>query len=210
MVPSLAFAGRSDETPATPHRSPSDPHGDTGAPAHDGRTRSGRTLDLRRTEAPDPGVLTAPRTPHRGRHSMRAFDDRGRLGDRSLFAALGWYARMPVSIGVHDGGTLVVRRDPSGGSALTGRAMIAVPAPIRHWCGFEAGETVLLVAVPSLSALVIHGQEVLERLLPDPERWVNGAVPAGGQAAVSGTSPTGVSPVAAPVWVGYGVEVAGG
>ncbi|XVS60453.1 hypothetical protein ACQPYE_19220 [Actinosynnema sp. CA-299493] len=98
-----------------------------------------------------------------------------------------------MSIGVH-GCVLVVRRAPSGGSVLTERAMVAVPAPIRRWCGFEAGERVLLVAVPSLSALVIPGQEVLERLLPDPERLVSGVGRTGRPA----------------VEVGYGAEVAGG
>ncbi|MCC8251500.1 hypothetical protein [Saccharothrix luteola] len=75
---------------------------------------------------------------------------------------------MPVSIRVHDSGAVVVCRDPRGGSALTERSLVAVPAPILRWCGFAGREQVLLVAVPSLSALVIYGQETLDRLLPDP------------------------------------------
>jgi hypothetical protein len=141
---------------------------------------------------------------------MRAFDDRGRLSDQGLFAVLGWSARMPVSIRVHDGGVLVVRRDPSGGSALTERSMIAVPAPIRRWCGFEAGEKVLLVAVPSLSALVIHGQEVLDRLLPDPERLMSEILPSDRPPVAPGSSPTAVAVAGAPVEVGHDTEVARG
>jgi hypothetical protein len=62
----------------------------------------------------------------------------------------------------------------------------------RETAARRAGETVLLVAVPSLSALVIHAQEMLERLLPDPAWWVIGAGPAGGPAVVPRTSPTGI------------------
>ncbi|MEU4770016.1 hypothetical protein AB0H12_43040 [Actinosynnema sp. NPDC023794] len=82
---------------------------------------------------------------------------------------LQWHRRIPVSIRVHDSGALVVRRDPRGGSALTERTLIAVPAPILRWCGLDRREQVLLVAVPLLSALVIHGQETPDRLLPYSE-----------------------------------------
>ncbi|QFZ20094.1 hypothetical protein [Saccharothrix syringae] len=131
-----------------------------------------RELDLRRTEAPGPGALAVRREPLPRRHAVRAFDGKGRISDRSLFGALGWSGRMAVSIHAHESGALVVRRDPDGVSALTARGMVAVPAPVLRWCGFAVREQVLLTAVPSLSALVVHGLEALDRLLPDAERMV--------------------------------------
>ncbi|ONI89931.1 hypothetical protein ALI22I_13440 [Saccharothrix sp. ALI-22-I] len=156
---------------------------------------------------PGPGALPVLRAPQSRRHAIRTFDEKGRIGDRLLFGVLEWHSRMPVSIRVHAGGALVVCRDPRGGSALTERTMVAVPAPILRWCGFARREQVLLVAVPSLSALVIHGQETLDRLLPDPERMVTEARPAGEGSPVSRTLPSGTPGV---VGADRGAEVAGG
>lgn len=138
-----------------------------------------RELDLRRTAAPGPGALPILRTPRPRRHAIRTFDEKGRIGDRLLFGVLGWHRRMPVSIRVHDSGALVVRRDPRGESALTERTLVAVPSPILRWCGLDRREQVLLVAMPALSALVIHGQETLDRLLPYSEGMVAEAHPVG-------------------------------
>ncbi|MEU4770206.1 hypothetical protein AB0H12_44030 [Actinosynnema sp. NPDC023794] len=145
--------------------------------------------------------------PHPRRHAVRTFDEKGRIGDRPLFGVLEWHSRMPVSIEVHGSGTLVVCRDPRGESALTERTMLAVPAPILHWCGFAKREQVLLVAVPSLSALVIHGQEALDRLLPDPERMVTDVRSVEEGPPVSRTLSSGTPDV---VGVDRGAEVAGG
>lgn len=193
IVPSLVFG-----THPVPGSPPPDPHSpqpdsDNGGIESDGRRLPRRELDLRRTHAPGPGALPILRTPHPRRHAIRTFDEKGRIGDRLLFGVLGWHSRMPVSIGVHDSGALVVRRDPRGESALTERTHVAVPAPILRWCGLDKREQVLLVAVPSLSALVIHGQETLDRLLPYPEGLVAEARPVGEGPPAARTPAAGVS-----------------
>ena len=189
---------------------PSEPHSatpdvDKGDPEGDGRFLRPRELDLRRTEAPGPGALPIRRTPHPRRHAIRTFDEKGRISDRLLFGVLEWHRRMPVSIRVHDSGALVVRRDPRGESRLTERTMVAVPAQIMRWCGSDKREQVLLVAVPSLSALVIHGQETLDRLSPDSEQIVT-EVYALGEGPPASPAPPGTSGVAGTVDAG----VAGG
>ncbi|MFE9751460.1 hypothetical protein ACFYOT_41685 [Saccharothrix saharensis] len=190
IVPSLVFGGPEPGAfPPDPH--PTGPVSGSGGPDGDGRFLRRRELDLRRTEAPGPGALPVLRAPHPRRHAIRTFDEKGRIGDRLLFGVLEWHSRMQVSIRVHNSGALVVCRDPKGGSALTERTMVAVPMSTLRWCGFVRREQVLLVAVPSLSALVIHGQETLDRLLPDPERVVTEARSAGEGSAVSRTSSSG-------------------
>jgi hypothetical protein len=213
IVPSLVLDAHPGpgSPPAGPHSS--GPDCGTGDLVIDGRFLRRRELDLRRTEAPGPGVLPIRRTPQPLRHAIRAFDGKGRLGDRHLFGVLEWHPRMPVSILDHPSGALVVRRDPRGGSALTERNMVAVPAPILRTCGFGRKEHVLLVAVPSWSALVIHGRETLDRVLPDPEQMVTEvhAIGAIGQGPpVAPTSPPGMSDVACAGGVDGGSAVTGG
>ncbi len=191
IVPSLVFGTHPVAGPPPPDPHTPQPDPDTGGIESDGRRLPPRELDLRRTQTPGPGALPILRTPHPRRHAIRTFDEKGRIGDRLLFGVLQWHRRMPVSIRVHDSGALVVARDPHGGSALTERTLVAVPAPILRWCGLDKQEQVLLVAVPSLSALVIHGQETLERLLPYSEGLVAQAHPVGA-GPVSRTLSSGV------------------
>ncbi|WP_157621228.1 hypothetical protein [Saccharothrix sp. NRRL B-16348] len=126
------------------------------------------------------------------RYGVAPFDSDGRLRDAWLFGVLGWESGTRVAVGVTDGHALVARRSASGGSRLTGRGMLLVPAAVRQWCGFTAGERVLLVAVPLLSALVVHGLERLDPVLPDPRSLVD-RMHAVGEYAVPDRSPSGMS-----------------
>ncbi|WP_143023100.1 hypothetical protein [Lentzea jiangxiensis] len=115
----------------------------------------------------------------RRRYAVALLDSAGRLTDQHLFSQLGWTPGTRVKIGVGDGHEIVVRRDEQGGSVLTSRNMVLVPAPLRHWCGYDAGDPVLVVAVPSMSAVVLHPIETLDQALPDPTRIVEMMRPAG-------------------------------
>lgn len=126
-----------------------------------------------------------------------------------MFGLLGWHPRMAVSLHPHESGTLVVRRDPDGGSVLTDRTMVAVPAPILRWCGFGGREQVLLVAVPSSSSLVIHGQEALQRLVLHSERVAAGFDATGAPVSGSAGWASGVPAGAGGGAVGGGESVGG-
>ncbi|WP_146348822.1 hypothetical protein [Lentzea tibetensis] len=106
-------------------------------------------------------------------------DSDGRLTDQRLFSQLGWTPGTRVDIGVSDSHEIVVRRDNQGTWTLTARNMLLIPAPLRHWCGYDAGDPVLVVAVPSMSAVVLHSLETLDQALPDPRRIVERMRPAG-------------------------------
>jgi hypothetical protein len=72
-----------------------------------------------------------------------------------LFSQLGWTPGTRVDVGVGEGHEIVVRRDEQGGSVLPSRSMVLVPAPLWRWCGYGAGTPVLVVAVPSMSTMVM-------------------------------------------------------
>lgn len=171
-----------------------------------------RELDLQRTPAPDPGELPAVRRRHLRRYGVAVFDGDGRVTDQALFALLGFTAGLRVQIGVSDGHAVIVRANPAGGSVLTRRTMVLVPARVRRWCGFGPREQVLLVAVPHESALIIHGLEKLDQALPGPRALIAAMQPLGGP--VPSTPPSAVRPArgaaahtggAAPSGAGRGV-----
>lgn len=111
---------------------------------------------------------------------MTVFDPDGRIGERALFRLLGWSPGTRVEIGVNDAeDAIVMRRAASGGGVVTASLRLLVPARVRRWCGFGTREQVLVVAVPTLSALVVHGLEKLDLVLPDPRAVVKGMHPVG-------------------------------
>ncbi|MFJ8961529.1 hypothetical protein ACIRG5_19280 [Lentzea sp. NPDC102401] len=140
-----------------------------------------RTLDLRRTEAPALGDMPARQRKNRQRrrYAVALLDSAGRLTDQQLFSQLGWSPGTRVRIGRGDGYQIVVRSDEHGDSSLTSRNMVLVPASLRHWCGYDAGDPVLVVAVPTMSAVVLHPIETLDQALPDPAQIVERMRPAG-------------------------------
>ncbi|MEU0877486.1 hypothetical protein ABZ345_02720 [Lentzea sp. NPDC005914] len=146
-----------------------------------GSSRARRTLDLRRTEAPGVGEMPGGQRQNRQRrrYAVALLDSDGRLTDQQLFSQLGWTPGMRVDIGVGDGHEIVVRGDEEGAWTLTARNMVLVPAPLRRWCGYGAGDPVLLVAVPSMSAVVVHALQTLDQALPDPRTIVGRMRPAG-------------------------------
>jgi hypothetical protein len=186
IIPGIALANSPHA-----HESENPPEVDFGNSRHAARPRR-RELDLRRTQAPEPGDLPAVRQRHPRRYGVAVFDGDGRITDQALFALLGFAAGLRVQIGVTDGHAVIVRTNPSGESVLTRRAMVLVPARVRRWCGFGPREQVLLVAVPHESALIIHGLEKLDQALPKPRALIAAMQPLGGP--VPSTPPSAVRP----------------
>lgn len=176
IVPALEFGHRLADRASVPGDAPV--NGLTGSSTP---TRARRTVDLRRTEVPGLGDMPGKHKNRRQgrRYAVVMLDSDGRLTDQQLFSQLGWTPGTRVDIGVGDGHEIVVRRDDQGISRLTARNMVLIPAPLRHWCGYNAGDPVLVVAVPSMSAVVLHSLETLDQALPDPRRIVERMRPAG-------------------------------
>lgn len=74
----------------------------------------------------------------------------------------------------HGGGAIVVRRDSRGVFAVTGQGHLSLPAAVRHWCGIEAGERVLLAADPAANLLVVYPPAIVDAMVARVERTVLG------------------------------------
>ncbi|WP_344412167.1 AbrB/MazE/SpoVT family DNA-binding domain-containing protein [Amycolatopsis minnesotensis] len=99
-------------------------------------------------------------------YGMAAVDCRGRVADRTVFAALGWVAGTPLAISVTHG-TLIISTDPCGVFGMTSQGHLRLPAPVRHCCGLASGDRVLLAAHPERNVLLVHPPTVLDLLLAD-------------------------------------------
>jgi hypothetical protein len=49
---------------------------------------------------------------------------------------------------------VLARRDPGGPISMSARPYVAIPAALRHRCGLEPGDRILLAAFPGQDALV--------------------------------------------------------
>ncbi|RSM59365.1 hypothetical protein DMH03_25560 [Amycolatopsis sp. WAC 01376] len=108
---------------------------------------------------------------------MAAVDCRGRVADRTVFAALGWVAGTPLAISVTHG-TLVIGTDPSGVFGMTSQGHLRLPAHVRHCCELGSGDRVLLAAYPDRELLLVHPPMVLDLLLADCHATLLGGDPA--------------------------------
>ena len=86
------------------------------------------------------------------------------LADRSIMRALGWSAGLRLDID-ETRGLLVIRPQDSGEFQVTGQGHLRIPAPLRHRCGLETGDRVLLAADPRQGQLVVYPPAALDALI---------------------------------------------
>jgi hypothetical protein len=110
-------------------------------------------------------------------YGLSALDDRGRVADRVVMRALGWSAGLRLDI-YETAGVLTVTTDPDGGYQVTNQGHLRLPAPLRHRCGLEAGDRVLLAADPDRSRLAIYPPAALDTLLSQQPTDTAGGAPA--------------------------------
>jgi hypothetical protein len=144
-------------------------------PRSGGRVAAGDSvLSLIRAPLPLPSLIS--RRTSSVVYGLAALDDRGRLADRVVMRALGWYAGQRLTID-ETAGVLTVHSDPNGDYQVTGQGNLRLPAALRHRCGLATGDRVLLAANPDRSRLVIYPPAALDNALTQP------ANPAGGEPA---------------------------
>ena len=98
-------------------------------------------------------------------YGLSALDDRGRVADRVVMRALGWSAGLRLDI--HEtAGVLTALTALDGPYQITTQGHLRLPAPLRHRCGLEAGDRVLLAAEPDRSRLAIYPPAALDTFLP--------------------------------------------
>jgi hypothetical protein len=97
-------------------------------------------------------------------YGLPALDDRGRLADRTIMQVLGWSAGLRLNIS-ETRELLVIRSQEHGEFQVTGQGYLRVPAPLRHRCGLQSGDRVLLAADPRQGQLVIYPLAALDALI---------------------------------------------
>ncbi|RKR86650.1 hypothetical protein BDK92_0894 [Micromonospora pisi] len=97
-------------------------------------------------------------------YGFAAIDDRGRIAARLIFGALGWVPGTTVACRER-GGLVVVSADRGGPIRVSLKGHLRLPAPVRRWCGLEAGSRVLLVADPDMGRLVVHPPAALDAMI---------------------------------------------
>ena len=132
-----------------------------------GRARRPLPLPGRQPVVPPPpaGVI----------YGMGRIDASGRVADRAVTCALGWSCGDRLVL-TADAGVVLARRDPSGPVIVPPRPYITIPIPsaLRHRCGLQAGDQVLLAAIPGQDTLAAYSFAVLHQAIR-----AHGAFPCG-------------------------------
>ena len=110
-------------------------------------------MALARAPLPLPSLITRRASPTV--YGLAAIDDRGRLADRAVMRALSWSAGLCLDIR-ETRRLLAIRPQDHGELQVTGQGHLRLPALLRHRCGLQAGDRVLLVASPSQRQLTIY------------------------------------------------------
>ncbi len=117
---------------------------------------AGRPLPLARPVRP---------VPEDGVYGIARIDSSGRICERAIVTALGWAGSDRLTF-TADAGVVTARRDPGGMVTLPASAYITIPAALRHRCGLEAGDPVLLAALPGQDALAAYSLAVVDQAVP--------------------------------------------
>jgi hypothetical protein len=119
------------------------------------RSTSGRTLPLARPVRSVPqGVV----------YGLARIDASGRICERAIITALGWADGDRLTL-TAEAGVVTVRRDSGGMVTLPASAYITIPAALRRRCGLEAGDQVLLAALPGEDALAAYSLAVVDQAI---------------------------------------------
>jgi hypothetical protein len=97
-------------------------------------------------------------------YGIGRIDASGRIADRTVTSALGWLGGDRLTL-TADAGVVTARRDPGGMVTVPGRAYVAIPAALRHRCGLEPGDRVLLAAVPAEDTLTAYSLAVVDQAI---------------------------------------------
>ncbi|SER07531.1 hypothetical protein SAMN05216188_107303 [Lentzea xinjiangensis] len=97
-------------------------------------------------------------------YSVATVDERGRVADRQMTAALNWTAATRLSIREHDG-LLAVAADPHGVFKLTRQGHVRLPADARRAAHLGTGDRVLLVAHLDQQTVTVFPPGALDQLV---------------------------------------------
>ena len=97
-------------------------------------------------------------------YGIARIDASGRICERAIITALGWAGGDRLTF-TADAGVVTARRDPGGMVTLPASGYITIPAALRHRCGLEPGDQVLLAALPGQDALAAYCLAVVDQAI---------------------------------------------
>jgi len=97
-------------------------------------------------------------------YGIARVDASGRICERAVITALGWAGGDRLTL-TADAGVVTARRDLGGMVTLPASGYITIPAALRHRCGLEAGDQVLLAAIPGENALAVYSLAVVDQAI---------------------------------------------
>ena len=131
----------------------------SGVPAFRQRARSAaaRRLPLARP-------VPVPSPPEEAVYGIARIDASGRICERAVITALGWAGGDRLTF-TADAGVVTARRDPGGMLTLPASTYLTIPAALRRRCGLEAGDQVLLAALPDQDTLTAYSLAVVDQAI---------------------------------------------
>ena len=97
-------------------------------------------------------------------YGLTSVDARGRLADRAVMRALGWRPGDALLVRVIDG-VIIIEPDADRTVAVNGQGRVHLPAAVRHACGINRGDRVLLAAEPAHGLLRVYSLTVLDMMI---------------------------------------------
>ena len=88
----------------------------------------------------------------------------GRVADRAMTSVLGWQPGDRLTL-TAAAGVVIARRDPGGMVTMPSKPYLAIPAALRHHCGLQPGDRVLLAVFPARDALAAYSFAVVDQAL---------------------------------------------
>ena len=97
-------------------------------------------------------------------YGIARIDSSGRICERAVITALGWAGGDRLTF-TADAGVVTAHHDPGGMVTLPASGYITIPAALRHRCGLEPGDQVLLAALPGEDALAAYCLAVVDQAI---------------------------------------------
>ena len=98
-------------------------------------------------------------------YRIAAVDDRGRIAEHTIVAALGWRPPQRLRLKQLSTTTMAVWTDPGGVVSLARRGHLPLPAAARRWCALQPGDRLLLAAAPQHDLLLVHTMTALDAMV---------------------------------------------
>ncbi|KZM75466.1 hypothetical protein AWN90_18980 [Nocardia terpenica] len=111
-----------------------------------------------------PELMIGTGAMNRFEYSVAVICCHGQVGDRAAVKRLGWLPEQPISLTVA-GRTAVAFEHSDGGFRVDHDGHLRLPAVIRHRCGIEPGDRLLIAASVPGRLLLIYPLVVIDQAL---------------------------------------------